>query len=120
VLEDRIREDAGAVVVLPLARQLRSDGTIESWSDFARLNVSYMNWAYPAGAQIINGYSGQRTQIMREFPRAMVNFPDPRSTATLGSIINIRYIVVHTSQFENFDPALYFSREELATNTFEK
>jgi len=120
ILGDLQRSEPGAAIVLPFARTLTHHGEIQSWSEFARDSVSYMNWSLESKAPIINGYSGQRTQIMRQFPRAMKDFPDLRAAIALGALANVRYVVNHTSSYESFDQLEYLAREELHFHNFEK
>jgi hypothetical protein len=88
-------QPAGAAIILPFAGELKDNGSPVSWREFARLNVLAMNWAAETGKTIVNGYSGQRSQIMRHFPRQMANFPDQRSLETLSLLAGLRYVVVH-------------------------
>jgi len=120
ILGDLQRSEPGSAIILPLTRTLTHHGEIQSWSQFARHSVSYMNWSLESKTPIVNGYSGQRTQIMRQFPRAMKDFPDLRAAISLGALTNIRYIVNHTGYYENFDQQEYLAKEELHFHNFEK
>lgn len=82
-----------ATMILPFAQELDSRGQVKSWGDFARLNVTYMHWAFPFQRNLVNGYSGQKTKLMRELPKLLSEFPDALSIKTLRSIGGLRYIV---------------------------
>lgn len=82
-----------ALAVLPMTGILSSDGSVASWGEFARYNTNYMNWAFNTNMPLVNGYSGQRTKLMRELPGQLLGFPDQRSLAQLQSIAGLRYIV---------------------------
>ena len=110
-LAQRVKKE-DVVVFLPFTSTIKQNRTVSSWSDFAKRNVSYMNWAQEINVSSINGYSGQRSKIMREFPGKMQNFPDKRSINALGLITNIRYIVFDSSANENFNPSSFSAKVE--------
>ncbi len=103
-LLDEISGKDDVVFVFPYFSELRKkDFQIEKWSQFARLNVNYMNWLSFSPVKLVNGYSGQLTWFMREFPRKIVNFPDERSITALSYITNLKYIVVIPRLIANFN-----------------
>lgn len=108
-LSAEVADNEAAVIALPLVSELQLDGTVKSWSEFARLNTTYMNWLFPTKLSMVNGYSGQRTKLMKELPLQLMEFPDQRSVAALSSIAGLRYILY----VPEFDPG--FHRE-----TFER
>lgn len=98
------------VVVTPLTSETKADGSVKSWKDFARLNVNYMNWLQPSKLALLNGYSGQRSRIMFEYPRKLSGFPDRRSLNALGLIANLRF-VIHASPYDpTFQEKLLLNR----------
>lgn len=102
-LLDEIANKNDAVFVFPYFTELRKkDFQIEKWSQFARLNVNYMNWLAESPIKLVNGYSGQLTWFMREYPRKIVNFPDERSITALSYITNLKYIIVIPKLIANF------------------
>ncbi len=99
-----------AMIALPMARRLTPHGTVASWSDYALLNVSYMKWALPSGIPIVNGYSGQRSRIMLEFPGKTSHFPDKRSIDALSSIAGLRFIVYMPEYSTAFSAKAFLER----------
>ena len=95
-------DDRGAIIALPLVTELSNDGTVKSWSEFARLNTQYMQWLFPANLPTVNGYSGQRTKLMRELPAQTLDFPDQRSVNALRSIVGLRYVLYASSKDPGF------------------
>ncbi len=95
-------DEQGAVIALPLVTELTNDGSVKSWSEFARLNTQYMQWLFPAHLPMVNGYSGQRTKLMRELPAQVLDFPDQRSVNALRSIVGLRYILYVSSRDPGF------------------
>ena len=69
-----------------------------------------MNWMVNDNAKIVNGYSGQQSWFMREFPRKLQNFPDDRSLAALAYISNLRYVVIISKFIPNFNSEEFKSR----------
>lgn len=92
-----------ALMVLPFSGELKPNETVASWSEFAHLNVNYMNWAAETGLSLVNGYSGIRSKAIREYPRKMSGFPDLRSLNTLSTIVGLKYVVVMSRFIEGFD-----------------
>lgn len=102
----------GATLILPFAEQKQS-AQQESNSKIAILNSRYALWessARSATMQLVNGYSGQRSKIQLQLPRATRNFPDPTSLDYLAHICGLRYIVVIPNLYELWDEALFTSR----------
>ena len=97
-----------AVMILPWTSEISPNGQVKSWGDFAEKNVRYMHWAKNIPGYLVNGYSGQRSYIMKEFPRKMSGFPDERSLNSLSSIPGLSY-VVYSSNYASKD----FSAEEM-------
>jgi hypothetical protein len=96
-LKEKLNEH-DVVAVLPLTSELKENYTVKHWSNFAKLNVQYLHWLFPAGARSINGYSGQRSKVMLEYPRKLSGFPDRRSLNALKLIQGTRFII-YCSQF---------------------
>ena len=94
-LESTAQENR-ALMVLPWTASIKPNGQVDSWGDFAEKNVTYMHWAAGLPTALVNGYSGQRSYIMKEFPRKMSGFPDERSLNALSSIPGLRYIIYAT------------------------
>lgn len=104
----------GVLISLPLATTLDKNNEVVSWSEFARMNVNYMNWSFDSGHPIVNGYSGQKTKIMREFPRELKDFPSQRSLMALSRISGLRYIIYNSAYQKDFNAAAF----EAALKTF--
>jgi hypothetical protein len=99
-------ESKGAAVVLPLAGELDSNNEVKSWSQYAKVNMTALLWAAGSNRPLVNGYSGQKTKIMRDFPRELKDFPSGRALNALGSIAGVKYIIY----VPEFNPA--FKRED--------
>lgn len=104
---ERLPRSNEAVLILPWTEQLKEDGRVESWGAFARYNVQYMHWAFSLERPLVNGYSGQRSKIMREYPKHFRTFPSAPSIRALQSIVGLRY-VVYVSRFDPaFNPSAF-------------
>jgi len=101
--EDGPDDDSNIVMILPFTSQLKANETVKSWGDYARLNVNYMNWMINSDWHIVNGYSGQRSKVMLEYPRKMSGFPDARSINSLAYISGLRYVVYLPAFVPEFD-----------------
>lgn len=99
-----------AVIALPLAAELNTAGGVKSWGEYARLNVNYMNWLFPSGLYYMNGYSGQRSKIMKEFPKLLANFPDDRSFRALGHVAGVTHVIFNSKFVPNFDKENFLKR----------
>ena len=93
-------------LALPLISRSLDRNRVSSWGDFAAVNTRYMHYLHGTGVSFMNGYSGQRTKIMREWPGELRGFPDHRSIARLASIPGLRFILYASKE----DPG--FVREE--------
>lgn len=107
-----------AAIVLPFSGPLKESGEFISWKTFAKIQVSAMNWAEGIDVQLVNGYSGQQTKLMKELPRELVAFPDKRSLRALRSFAGLRYIVfaptfLDTFSREDFDIRIRYHRDQL-------
>lgn len=91
---EKITSKQDAIFVFPYFTTLDKNYRIKSWQEFAKLNVNYMNWSVDAPYQLINGYSGQLTWFMKEYPRKLANFPDLRSIRALSYLSNLKYILI--------------------------
>ena len=109
-LRTQTDERTSAGILLPYAPSVKEDGSIKSWTEFARIQVRAMRWFLAAGRPTVNGYSGQQSKLMRELPRELRNFPDERSLNALSRIVGLRYLVYASNENPNFDPAR-FGRE---------
>ncbi len=94
---DLSRDDV--ILFLPWTDELTPHETVKSWGEFAYRNTDYMNAAFTIGASTLNGYSGQRSSIMKKYPRKMSGFPDRRSMDTLQFIPGLKYIVYDLRAF---------------------
>jgi hypothetical protein len=83
-----------SLVVLPFSGSLTEDRQVKSWSEFARLQVNAMRWALPKNLRIVNGYSGQRTKLMREWPGRLANFPSAEALKSLSELVGLRFVIV--------------------------
>jgi hypothetical protein len=92
-----------ALVVLPMATEFDQLNQPKSWSEYSRLNVNVMNWLGNSDYKLLNGYSGQRSRIIKDFPHKLKNFPDARSVAALKHIAGLKYILVLSHEIPNFD-----------------
>jgi hypothetical protein len=90
---------AEPAIVLPFSGKL-ANGGVESWSEFALINTEYALWAAPLGLRLVNGYSGQRSKLQLELPRALSNFPSPEAFSYLSRICGLRWILVAPSFFK--------------------
>ena len=102
-----------AAVMLPLTAALES-GQVKSWGDFAEKNVTYMLWAQEQAVPIVNGYSGQRSKLMREWPAKMAHFPDARSLQVLSQAAGLHFVLY----FSRWDPE--FVRSEFLARIAEQ
>jgi hypothetical protein len=118
---DMLKNQARAndvAIMLPFSGALKETGEFQSWKEFAKIQVSAMNWAQDIDLQLINGYSGQQTKLMKELPRELAQFPDQRSLRALRSFAGLKYIVF-APQFitgfsrEDFDIRLRYLRDQL-------
>ncbi|RMG41016.1 MAG: hypothetical protein D6719_09510 [Candidatus Dadabacteria bacterium] len=98
----RFRGDNDVAIVVPFTDRLDSNGRVVSWGKYAETNVRYMNWFLPTGVRLVNGYSGQRSRIMKDFPRKMSGFPDKRSIISLSTIAGLRFIVFNSNLVADF------------------
>jgi len=106
-----------AMIVLPLTSSLTEDGQVASWGDFARLNVASMLASFEAMRPLVNGHSGQKTKLMREYPKLLANFPEARSIAALTRIAGLRYIVYASANVAKFDREEFAKQIEMAANS---
>ena len=98
---------ADALIVLPFSGPTDKSGEIASWSEFARLNVNHMLTGLDAKLPVVNGYSGQRTKLMRELAKRLLNFPSEDSTNALMQIANLRFVLYRSRFIANFDAASF-------------
>ena len=91
------------LIALPFAAELTADFRIKSWSEYASMTTTYMQWLGTYEHPIVNGYSGISTKLVRELPRALAHFPDKRSIAALLNIPNLSYVVYLSRFSPNFD-----------------
>ena len=101
---------ADALIVLPFAGAIDRSGEIVSWSEFARLNVNHMLTGLEAKMPVVNGYSGQRTKMMRELAKRLDDFPSENSSNALMQIANLRFVLFRSRFVANFD-AIEFSKK---------
>ena len=92
-----------ATVVLPFSGNL-ANGSVESWSQLALLSTEYAQWSAPLGIRIVNGYSGQRSKLQQELPRALHTFPSPSAFSYLSRLCGVRWVVVVPRLSPNWNP----------------
>lgn len=105
----------GSVVILPFATP-HSSGRKNSWSNIALLNSRYALWESMTNNQnisLVNGYSGQRSKIQLQLPRATQDFPDLVSLDYFARICGLKYIVVVPYLYQSWDSKLF--SEKLST-----
>ena len=100
---EAIPDSRDAAVVLPLATQFDEYRRVSRWSEYANLNIEAMLWGFDSGRFFVNGYSGQRSKVMRELPYSLSGFPDDRAMRALARIGGLRYVVVRGAKYPNFD-----------------
>ncbi|MCI5064536.1 hypothetical protein MRY87_02295 [bacterium] len=105
-LEEK-RQSHEVAIFLPMTDEIRENNTVKSWKNFAHRNVDVMNWAVDHQLLIVNGYSGQRTKIMKELPGRTHDFPSRESLDALARIGNVRYIVFESKHVPSFDPIAF-------------
>ena len=105
-----VAKPGDVAIMLPFSARLNERGQPASYGEFARRNIEYMLKLFPSGLQAVNGYSGQRTKIMREFPRQLAEFPDQRSVSVACSVAGLRYLVYASKGVERFDPTVFMQR----------
>lgn len=101
-----------AAIVLPYSGALKENGEIKSWKEFAKINVTAMNWALEAGVPTINGYSGQQTKIMKELPRELIDFPSNRSIRALREFAGLKFVLYASRLDANFNRETFERRQE--------
>ncbi len=79
-----------------------------SWTDYAFLNAKYMNWANHTLLRLVNGYSGQRTNLAERLPLKLRGFPSENSIAELGTIAGLRFIIFSSKDSPNFQTTTFF------------
>lgn len=99
-----------AAVVLPLATQFDEYRRVRKWSEYANLNIAAMLWGFDSGRFFVNGYSGQRSKVMKELPYYLSGFPDKKSLKALGRIGGLRYIVYRGGVVPEFNEADFEKR----------
>ncbi len=95
------------LLVLPMTTALRDRRFVRHWSDFAKLNVRYMLWARGSRLDIVNGYSGLRSKIMRELPGEVASFPDAKSLESIRKIHGLRFLIYMPELVPDFDEAAF-------------
>jgi hypothetical protein len=106
---DSSARGGGAVLILPFSSR-PSDNKHDGWSKVALLNSRYALWessSTHSPVRLVNGYSGQRSKVLMQLPRATQNFPDTTSLDYFARICGLRYIVVVPALFENWSDARF-------------
>jgi hypothetical protein len=96
---------SGATLVLPFAPSTSSTKS-DSWSGVAILNSRYATWESSLNAKdlkLANGYSGQRSKILTQLPRATQGFPDQVSLDYAARICGLNKIVVVPSFYTEWN-----------------
>jgi hypothetical protein len=106
-LKNEVQDKSDALTILPWTDEISGDGTVKSWGTFARFQTNYMNWALETKLPLVNGYSGQRSKLMRELPAQLLNFPDLRSITALKQIVGLRYIVYVSQNDPGFNKEVF-------------
>ena len=105
-----LRDLREPVIVLPITEATTEDGSVKSWGDFAIKNTAVMNELVTAGVPIVNGYSGQRSKLMLELPRALRNFPDQRSIHALRHIGGLSTVIVIGDWIPSFNREVFLTQ----------
>jgi len=104
---------SGATLILPFSNQPDDNNSHLKWSQIAITNSRYALWesnSHSTKLQLVNGYSGQRSKVQMQLPRAMQNFPDASSCEYLARLCGVRYIIIVPSLYENWNEALFTER----------
>ncbi|NDC37947.1 MAG: hypothetical protein EBZ48_07815 [Proteobacteria bacterium] len=100
------------VIALPFTARLNEKKQPASFGEFARRNMEYLLKLFPSGLTSVNGYSGQRSKIMRDFPRKLLGFPDERSLTAACSLAGVRRLIYSSNAVANFNPTLFMQRAQ--------
>ena len=92
-----------ALAILPLTKSLNSNRQVASWGEYAAINTNYMLWAFDLERPLLNGYSGMKTNFMRDAPRELADFPDKRSLVWLHRIAGVEQVLYLAQYAKNFD-----------------
>ena len=109
---DQLSSSEDVALILPLTSRLDKNSRVVSWGDFAEKNVFAMLATSKFQGHIINGYSGQRTKVMKELPGKIRAFPDPKDkrwSRALTTFYGLRYIVVRTALIDSFDRSAWLT-----------
>ncbi|NMC62299.1 MAG: hypothetical protein GYA55_03945, partial [SAR324 cluster bacterium] len=87
-LSDYAHKDS-AVLFLPMTLEVDSKGKVKSWLDFSKKNINYMLWSIGAEYQVVNGYSGLRSKLMKELPAKTKSFPDEKALIAIKGIAGL-------------------------------
>jgi hypothetical protein len=105
-------------LVLPFAPDTQRSAKNDSWSAIAVLNSSYSIWESALNApnlKLVNGYSGQRSKIQLQLPKATKDFPDRLSLDYFARICGLNRIVVAPTLYNNWNEANF--NQKLVDNT---
>lgn len=72
-----------------------------------------MNWALDTKLALVNGYSGQRSKLMRELPGQLIGFPDLRSVAAIRQIAGLRYVIYVSKNDPAFEEISFARKMQL-------
>ena len=114
-----IRKPHEAVLFIPMTDEVKPNRTVKSWRNFALKNVNYMNWAIDRDLLVVNGYSGQRTRIMKELPGETAQFPDVPSLHAIAKISNLRYVIFESRYIPNFSAEKFQAQFEYFSDSLE-
>lgn len=110
----------GATLILPFNQNTVNDQP-NSWSKVALLNSAYAIWESeipPHKINLVNGYSGQRSKLQMQLPRATRNFPDDTSLDFFARICGLRYIIVVPDLYESWNEAEFSQRLTTLSGSF--
>jgi hypothetical protein len=102
----------GAALILPFS-QIETSEQSSAWSQVALLNSAYALWeseTSPHKISLANGYSGQRSKIQVQLPRATRNFPDDVALDYFARICGLRYIIVVPDLYQNWNEVEFSQR----------
>ncbi len=83
-----------SALILPFSGALNSKNQVARWGEFARLQVNAVRHALSTEVPVINGYSGQRSRIIYDWPGILADFPAPQSLRVVSEVAGLRWIVV--------------------------
>ena len=112
-------EPSQAAISIPLTRELKHGSLVKNWGDFAQLNVSAMLLGFESKLKFVNGYSGLRTKIIKDWPRKMDGFIDERSLTALSTVAGLKWVIYNSNANEDFDKETFLRKANLFKDSVE-